>query len=182
MTGTEALAGLIVLGLLCALYLGPWQRAWEDHARDIVFAERDAIFDMACAHELEFGSEPYEELRSAMNALIRYAHRATLPRLLFHVVTHKPSPAAMTRIQVALTKIHDPNVRAVIARRVQRAEANFVGSMVARSILTGAAVFLLFFVRNACRKLCGIPDDGSFREALEKVGTVVQAEAEIINV
>jgi hypothetical protein len=178
MTGAEALAGMIALGLLCGLYLGPWQWAWADHARQAVFEERDAIFDMAHAHELTFGSDAYEPVRASLNALVRFAHRATLPRLLFHLLVAKP--AETTRIRTAIAKIDNQDARAKVLEHVQRAEAAFVGSMIARSLVTAGLFFVLLCIRSVWVKLSGGPRDESIRDTIERVGTAVQAEAEAI--
>lgn len=180
MTGAEVLPGLVVAGLLCGLYLGPWQWAWADHARQAAFEERDAIFDMAHTRELEFGSEAYEAVRAAMNALVRFAHRATLPRLLFHFMIRKPSRAEIHRVRMVIATIEDETARAGVLAHVQRAEAVFVATMVARSLVTAFLLFVFFCARSGYRKLLGGPFSGSFRDTIERVGSVVQAEAEAV--
>jgi hypothetical protein len=180
MIGTESLAGLIAFGLLCGVYLGPWQWAWADHARQAVFDERDAIFDMAYAQDLTFGSDAYETVRASLNALIRFAHRATLPRLLFHQISGRPTRAEMSRIRTVIAEIDDQNTRERVLEHVQRAEAVLVGSMFARSLLTAILFLLLLWIRSAWITLSGGSKAESFRDTIERVGIAVRAEAEAV--
>jgi hypothetical protein len=175
----EMLMALVAPSLLCALYLGPWQWAWADHARQSVFEQRDAIFDIAHAGDLEFGSDPYVTVRAGMNCLIRFAHRATVPRLLFHYLLRRPSVPELGRVQQAIMTIENEGVRKRVWQHVEQAEQAFVASIVARSIITFSLLFLVLWLVATYRRIVGYPIR-SFSEAMARARSVVQAEANAI--
>lgn len=176
MTGADAVAGVLVFALLCGLYLGPWQWACADYARQAVFEERDALFDMAHAGELQFGSEAYEITRGSMNALIRFAHRASLPRLVFCLMLWRPSELETDRVRRAIATIEDERIRKQVLEHVQRAEAHFIASAMMRSLGSFCVMVLIVGIGMLYRRMIGGPAR-SFRDTLDRVGAVVQAEA-----
>jgi hypothetical protein len=90
----NAIAALIVLSLLLLFFYGPWQSAVTDFARQVVFEERDAVFDMAADAKLAFDSDEYRTIRDAFNSLIRFAHELKWTRLLIHWDDSKTVPSA----------------------------------------------------------------------------------------
>jgi len=114
----DALAGLIAVAALLWVVYGPWQMLCTDAARFKLFAYRDELFDMAANGELSFESREYAEIREAINALIRYSHRLTVPRLLF--VTAFPPHEHRPGIDIDrhIDAVADPLARAHVKRIV----------------------------------------------------------------
>jgi hypothetical protein len=180
MIASDALTGLIVICLFCALYLGPWQWAWADRARQAAFEERDAIFDMAHAGQLSFGSEDYETIRASFNALIRFAHRISAPRLLFHIAMSRSRVTPLPQLYAALDRIDDQSVRRAVLGHVQRAETVVISSIMARSLITALLVGLFLFGQDVYLKLAGASNRVRLSDVIEKAGRIVQVEAESI--
>jgi hypothetical protein len=180
MIAPEALTGLVVMCLLCILYLGPWQWAWADRARQAAFEERDAIFDMAHAGQLDFGSDDYETIRASFNSLIRFAHRSTAPRILFHVLASRLRVPPRPQIYAALDRIDDPSVRRTVLAHVQRAETVVISSILLRSLVTASLVGLFFCGQAVYEQLAGVSNRLRYQDVIEKAGRIVQVEAESI--
>jgi hypothetical protein len=58
------------------------RRYCEDKFRDELFTLRDELFDYAASGNIEFDHHAYTLLRTRMNGIIRYAHRASLMQIL----------------------------------------------------------------------------------------------------
>ena len=149
MSDWEAAAGLgsiIWLALAVILFYGPWQQACIDRARDVVFEQRDRIFDLAADGRLDFGDPAYECVRSSMNALIRLAHVITVPRLGMWIIIQRrsgrlfpPSPD----MRQAAAAIPDDQTRQDVLDALRRAETAVLRMMISRSVLATATMALL---------------------------------------
>ena len=130
-----AIEGLICLGVLLAILYGPWQRMCTSYARDVIFEQRDAIFDIAASGRLAFGSEPYETIRSSLNALIRLAHRLTLFDVLLFAFVSRRSELHPPRggVRAALAQIADANTREEVTRHVYKSELAVVVMILMRA-------------------------------------------------
>jgi hypothetical protein len=128
--------GMLALTALLAVLYRPWQRLCVDYARDIIFEQREAVFDLAANGRLEFGSELYETVRDEMNGMIRLAHKLTVWRLIFLRVlaTEDGEDPAQTRIDVTLSKIPDLRTREDVMDRLHRARAAVAMVMFTRSL------------------------------------------------
>jgi hypothetical protein len=130
-----ALEGVLWLGVTALIIYGPWQRVCVDYARDIIFEQRDRIFDVAASGALQFGDVSYEKVRAHMNAMIRMAHCVTAPRVVFLVMyaAHIHDPARRNDIWDCIKQIQNEETRAIVMDAVTRAETAVVRLMVARS-------------------------------------------------
>ncbi len=138
-----ALEGLIWLGVLGIIVYGPWQKVCVDFARDVIFEQRDIIFDLAADGHLQFGSNPYESIRAAMNSMIRLAHCLTGPRVLlaaWHFRARGVLPTRRSSVRAIIESIEDQNVRSAVRNAFATAEMAALAALVFRSPL----IFLLF--------------------------------------
>lgn len=132
-----AFCGLAAFAVLLAVVYGPWQEFCVDRARDRIFEQRDALFDLAADGGLSFGSEPYEAVRSALNAMIRMAHWLTVWRVLAIVLSLRGDDKAATHDgpRQAISRIDDEKARDAAAKALQAAEAAVMEMIVQRSPL-----------------------------------------------
>jgi len=135
-TVARALYGLAAFAALLVAFYGPWQWFCLDRARDTIFEQRDAFFDFAADGGLKFGSEEYEAIRSALNAMIRMAHWLTVWRILAMVMLLRGSDQAATRdgLRQMISRIDDERARDTAAKALQAAEAAVMGMIVQRSL------------------------------------------------
>jgi hypothetical protein len=128
--------GVIALTVLIAVLYRQWQRLCIDYARDVIFEQREAIFDLAARGRLQFGSDLYEELRDEMNGMLRLAHKLTMWRLIFLILLMRRAGfrSGGATIDIAIYKIADPQTRNEVTKRLQRARAAIVSMMLARSL------------------------------------------------
>ena len=83
MTLVDAAVSIIFLILFLIIFYGPWNWVCVDWARQSLFEKRDKLFDMAIKGEINFNSPAYKDTRETLNGLIRFAHKLTLPKMLF---------------------------------------------------------------------------------------------------
>jgi hypothetical protein len=79
-------AGLVSTIVLLTIVYGPWQSYAVDDAREEMFAARDRLFDLAIDGKIDFASDEYRRIRSAINSMIRYAHKMSLPLVLLQLL------------------------------------------------------------------------------------------------
>ena len=85
MNPSEAASALhILLGLVLLIWFiyGPWQALVCDGVRQRLFESRDELFDLAMAGEISFDDPAYKFARNRINAHIRFAHRASIWRMM----------------------------------------------------------------------------------------------------
>ena len=130
------LSVLLIL-LFVAWFYGPWQETCADYARQIVFEQRDKLFDLAADGGLNFKSHEYKDVRSSLNSAIRFAHNMTIARALYIFICYKikliivPDEAFIN----AATGIRDDNVRKAV-EEIERTSFEAIAiSMLARSLV-----------------------------------------------
>lgn len=79
----DSIFGIILLISIAAIIYGPWRWVCTDIARQLIFERRDAIFDMARAGKLRFGSREYAIIRKSLQTTIRFSHDLTVTRLVY---------------------------------------------------------------------------------------------------
>jgi hypothetical protein len=135
----DVIAALGTLSAFLLFFYGPWQSAMTDIARQVVFEERDAVFDMAAEGKLAFDSKEYKVIRDSFNDLIRFAHELTWVRLVVHWRGQKEIPD----VQLALERIGDAGVRAEVTRHLRRARYAMFGMMGLKSLPLTIAVLVV---------------------------------------
>jgi hypothetical protein len=149
-----ALEGLLWLGVIVFVLYGPWQRICEDYTRDIIFEQRDRVFDLAANGDLQFGDAQYEKVRAHMNAMIRMAHCITAPRLvlvmMYRVQIH--DSAQRDDIWECIKQIKKEETRKVVADAMHRAEITTIRLLIMRSPL----LLLVFGVAKIFGKISQI--------------------------
>ena len=80
---SDSILSLVMLIIIALLFYGPWQELCAGIARQLMFERRNVIFNFARRGDLDFYSKEYRDIRNSLNMMIRFAHQATLPRLLF---------------------------------------------------------------------------------------------------
>jgi len=119
---------LPILGIVAVwTILGPWQRTWEDWARGRIFEARDNIFLLAAEGHLDFDSEVYRDVRALLNKMLRYAHRASLLRVLVEMLRDKGEAEIPWPLQL-VDEIQDKEAREAVQIEIIRA-VKAVGQM-----------------------------------------------------
>ncbi|MBA3753774.1 MAG: hypothetical protein H0X01_06505 [Nitrospira sp.] len=93
-----------------------WRAYCEDKLRQDVFALRDTLFDYAHSGAIGFDHQAYAVLRTRMNGLIRFAHRATWTHIfLIFLFTRKSMAVSVdesnSRWQEAFSQLHQTETR-----------------------------------------------------------------------
>jgi hypothetical protein len=159
----HAIEGLLWVGALAIVVYWPWQKVCVDYARDVVFEQRDNLFDIAARGDIEFGSEPYEKMRASMNAMIRLAHSFTIPRMFICMYIMKRSPNRTHRQELldVSAEIENPEVRKAFEEALQTTESAMLFMMLLRSPLTifGTLIFVrpLSSLRRKAERLIARP-------------------------
>ena len=146
----DTAVGFFVIVAFLALFYGPWQNALTDLARNYIFEGRDAIFDMAVRGRLEFSSTQYITLRSQLQALIRFAHEATLPSMVwiyFSSGSTKREPEE--NIYNVIDAIPDKETAKEIRRRIQKCISAYMAIIGLKSLL-----FIVPFIIYAPVYMC----------------------------
>lgn len=78
MQNYDALFTIGCLVCVFALFYGPWQSLCVEGARQIIFEQREKLFDLAADGHLSFDSIEYRELRDYLNKSIRFSHNMTM--------------------------------------------------------------------------------------------------------
>ncbi len=127
-----------------AWFYGPWQETCTDFARQVIFEQRDRLFDLADARKISFDSVEYKKFRSSLNAAIRFSHEMTLARMLFLAVCYhfgliERVPPEFSRYVAQL-----PNdVMTEILQIRQKAFLAMVVSMLCRSLVVILVVAIM---------------------------------------
>jgi hypothetical protein len=137
------IAGLLGATVLLAILYGPWQRLCTDYARNAIFEQRDALFDLALSGRLAFGSEPYEAIRSSLNGLIRMAHRLSAFELGLSMVAGRLTGDRLSDagLHAKVALIGDPGTRDDVTRVIAKAKHAALAMVLARS--PGFVMFVL---------------------------------------
>ena len=166
----DAIAALIAISLFLLFFYGPWQSIMIDLARQTVFEQRDAVFDLAARGRLDFNSRDYKIIRDSFNNLIRYAHELNWVRLILfgYGVDKKTSD-----LQTAIDQIEDIETRKSVMRHLQRARFALIAMLCGRSMLL-LVIGLILGVVTWCM---GTTRD-LFRKFDAAYGETMQREAE----
>ncbi|WP_295815122.1 hypothetical protein [uncultured Nitratireductor sp.] len=139
MIAFEAFISVMVLIALLLLFYGPWQSVCTDYARQVMFEKRDAVFDIAARGDLSFKSKEYRTIRATLESSIRFAHEATLPRIVYYFVVLNTEDNAFSKPSAqssAISSIEDARVREEIEHFVREARMAMLWMMLAKSIWT----------------------------------------------
>ena len=132
----DALVSFGVIVLFVVWFYGPWQETCIDYARQIIFEQRDKIFDLADSGEMNFNSKEYKQLRAALNAAIRFAHELTIARMIFSYVYSKSYRIENNSRGTMQDYVGvDVEVRNKIAEVRNKAFGAMIASMLARSLV-----------------------------------------------
>ena len=82
---------LIGFVLAFAVLYAAWPRVVVDSIRQRIFEIRDELFDMAANGKIGFDDPVYIHFRDTANALIRYCHAISWPRIVFLALPVKAS-------------------------------------------------------------------------------------------
>jgi hypothetical protein len=166
----DALAALFAVSLFLLFFYGPWQGILVDLARQTVFEQRDAVFDMAAAGKLDFNSRDYRIIRDSFNKLIRFAHELNWMRLVLHGLGgHEKVPD----VQQAIDRIEDAETRKDVIRHLQRARFAMIAMIGSRSLFLLVAAIMIGVVT-----WCMGTTRDLFRRLDATYGETIQCEAE----
>jgi hypothetical protein len=139
----DALVGIVTASLLVWVIYGPWQMTCTDQARCRLFSLRDQVFDIAADGRLSFDSVEYQEVRTALNLMIRYSHRLTLFRLAAMLVVRSGRKAhAGSDIRQVIEAIEDVATR----NEVQAIMANAMGVVFSMLVLKSPFLFVSYWI------------------------------------
>lgn len=149
----DSILSILMLGIVALLFYGPWQVLWADVARQLIFERRNLIFNFAQCGELDFKSTEYRDIRNSLNLMIRFAHQATLPRLLFISACLRNRPVSETsQLTSAANRVRKPHIRNKVNRIVDEVELIMISAAAVRSIYFW--ILLPFAIVPAIAILC----------------------------
>lgn len=135
----DALATLAALAALVIFFYGPWQRICVDTARQIMFEQRDQLFDMARAGLIPFDSPGYQALRESMQRSIRFAHELTMPRMVY-LIFMMPSDRKESETQRVMRSVPENQAWNEARKLVAQSSRILVLSVFARSLWVWVAL------------------------------------------
>ena len=166
----DAIAALIAISLFLLFFYGPWQAIMVDYARQIVFEQRDAVFDLAAHGRLDFNSREYKIIRDSFNNLIKFAHELNWMRIIMH---SGASDSKVSDLQLAIDGIEDTETRKNVLRHLQRSRFALIAMCCARSlifVMVGIIAGIITWCMGTTRDL--------FRKCDAAYGETLQREAE----
>ncbi|MGO9743126.1 MAG: hypothetical protein ACLPN5_16760 [Roseiarcus sp.] len=135
MTTDALLAFVSLIGILMIFY-GPWQATCTDFARQIIFEQRDKLFDIAKDGRLDFFSDEYRSIRLGIESIIRFAHELTLPRLIYmSFFVRKYTFDDSNNIIAAIAEIKDDNTRDEVVTIIDRTFTAIIFMMIFKSLI-----------------------------------------------
>jgi hypothetical protein len=173
--------GLLFIACIAGLFLifyGPWQWICTDFARQIIFEERDAIFDMAARGEIDFRSREYQDIRDSLNYLIRFCHDLTLPNLLYFKFTAASNEKKEdhSTVFVTIKSISDVKLRQKFEAHVFKAYICVIAMIAAKSLIFPIAIMLAIFA--IILHFCASKISDYLKEVLFIFGDSIQIKAE----
>lgn len=141
----DAFFAIICLVAVAAIFYGPWQSLCIEYARQVIFEERERLFDLAADGRMDFESVEYRELRDFLNKSIRFSHDITLWRFAVNrsFMRAPASPSAPPSVGAMMKSIGDPETRKAIERILDRSTAALVVAMVCRSLPAAALAIVM---------------------------------------
>lgn len=133
----DALFTIGCLVCVFVLFYGPWQSLCVEGARQVIFEQREKLFDLAADGRLAFDSVEYRELRDYLNKSIRFSHHMTMWQFLANRaaltgIRPKNDEGPINRI---LRSIEDVEVRKKVAGIIDATAEALVNAMALRSML-----------------------------------------------
>jgi hypothetical protein len=174
MTTDAFLASLCLTGFV-VLFYGPWQEACTDFARQVIFEQRDKLFDMARFGKLDFNSKEYRTIRSNLEGMIRFAHELTVPRLIYTSRIARFKTDDKNDLSHAIARVRDEAVRHEIIEIVGRVYVALIMMMIFKSII--CVICLPFLVIAYLSSLAFGKVSSECRRYVMKTGELIQAEA-----
>ncbi len=174
----ESLLAFLCAVAFVAVFYGPWQSLCTDIARQIVFEQRDKLFDMARAGRLTFSSGEYREIRIGLENIIRFSHDLTLPMAVYLAILFprvRQTDIADT-INSAIKRLHDDQLERDVTRLVATAYASVIIMMICKSAI-GLILFPLVFIVGIWAYTVRSIVSRSKPYVL-KIGRLIQAESE----
>jgi hypothetical protein len=149
----EAIVSLVALIAFAVLFYGPWQETCSDFARQLIFEQRNRLFDLAMAERMDFKSEEYRRIRRRLNGMIRFAHRLTWPRLVVLSLEGDEEHAAELTIADLIKPIEDPSTAAEVNDILHRSLMALIAMMALKSIFVAVPATFLILLAACTRGL-----------------------------
>ncbi len=95
MSDAQQIANVLysALGIIALWYLGICWRGYRTaKMREDIFSLRSELFEYGATGAISFDSQPYRQLRSLLNSMIRFAHEISFVRLSVTIVWEKIHP------------------------------------------------------------------------------------------
>ncbi|HLS68080.1 MAG TPA: hypothetical protein VK035_01970 [Kiloniellales bacterium] len=164
---------LSALGALILFYV-LWRDFAIDRAREQLFAQRDALFDLALEGKLSFEEATYQDLRAFLNSLIRGVHRISLFWALFHLQRYRAD--GRRSIREMARSIPDAKARKQVERIVSRSAS----IIYRRLIITSLIAMTLYVTLYLLGKLGNKHARGWAKSARTRTLSGVEQEASIL--
>lgn len=175
MQAVHAIEGVLSLFLLAAIIYGPWQWVCTDLARQKMFADRDALFDLARQGKMDFDSNQYRDIRDKINSQIRFAHDLTWIRLAVFATSARRRPrSGMSLDEIAMT-IPDQDVRLQVQTIVADVKIVMVRIIVAKSPL-----IILLLIGTIVPAMSYLFTKGFLSKMADRLGGIIQTEADYL--
>lgn len=179
----NTLLSFLALIALGALFYGPWQSICTDIARQIVFEQRDNLFDMARAGRIEFDSDEYREIRVGLEGLIRFSHDLTFPKAicLLRVVPEVRERNREDPVVAAVLRLDDAHLQKDIMHLVVRSYISVIAMMVMKSMIGIIVMCVIAIPGIVVSPLLKVLTKNVLRwlkTYVFKFGRLIQAEAE----
>lgn len=176
MLGVHAAEGIASAICLLVLLYGPWQWICTDMARQAMFRERDAVFDMARRGDLDFASPEYRTIREEINNMIRFAHRLTWVRLAMYVSFTQGETGGNLPARIAAERITNPRVRSEVHGILGRVRRSALRMLLLKS--PGLAILAIITVLPAIAVILAYVFSRDFVVSqLGRLAVAIQAEA-----
>jgi hypothetical protein len=181
MTDADALLSFLCIAATLLLFYGPWQSLCTDVARQLIFEQRSALFDMARTGRLRFDSPEYREIRQDLERLIRFSHELTLPRVIYLAIMLPMVRQRGLRSPAldAIARLGDKDLERDITRIILKSYTVSIAMMIAKSwigILLIPAAMVPLMVGAAKHRF-----RARTKPYIVRIGSVIQAEAECTN-
>jgi hypothetical protein len=165
------------LGLFVTVFYWPWQRLCVDWTRQLLFEERDKLFEMGVSGKLPFDSPIYRETREQIEGTIRLCHQLTWPRMLLFFIVRPTDERRKQRIKNYISMIENvspPSLKSDLRMILTRVAFASIVCFMGRSIFLGPVFLFLYF----CHSLRDHHDN----KHTQRVFSFVQEESEIYSV
>jgi hypothetical protein len=139
-----------LVGVL-VLFYWPWQGLCIEFARQIIFEEREKLFDLAMDGRLNFKSDEYRQIRDFLNKSIRFSHEMSLwkfaanRRVLARYRRTNEAPV----LHDIVRSISDHSTRKAVYDIVDKSSNALVAAMALRSLPTIIVLVFAWLVQQA---------------------------------